>query len=255
LTKLGRVRRFLSSPRRRRRTLKVGIALTVAGVAAALGVFLSNTGHSNETPFTDELVEVVAPPPKTVKLSKTDARDALVVAAEFVSTAVLRNHTERSYDLSDKAFHQGLTRAQWKTGDIPVAPYSEDDLDVVKWRLDYSYKDRVGLEVYLQPKPTAKVGGLAYNVELHRVGPPKHRHWLVDYWTPAGQQGPAPSKAAASGPFTPPAQTKAALGAIWLLLPIGFILALILCVPIVLAVRGWRRRVRADRAYDALPQR
>jgi hypothetical protein len=254
LSNLGRVRRFFSSPRRRRRALKVGIVLAVAALAATAGVFFSNTGQSNETPFTKERVQVVAPPPKTVKLSKTDARNALLVAAEFVATAVLRNHTERSYDLSDAAFHQGLTRDQWKTGDIPVAPYSRSDLDVVKWKLDYSYKNRVGLQVYLQPKPTAKVGGLAYNVELHEVGPPKHRHWLVDYWTPAGQQGPAPSKAAA-GSFNLAPQTKAKLGAIWLVLPIGLILALILSVPIVLGIRGWRRRVRADRAYNALPQR
>ena len=255
MTKLGRVRRFFSSPRRRRRTLKVGIVLAVAALAVIAGVFFSNTGHSNETPFTKGKVQLVAPNPQSVKLSKGDAREALVVAAQFVATAVLRNHTERSYDLSDAAFHQGLTRAQWKTGDIPVAPFSKDDLDVVKWKFDYSYKDRVGLEVYLQPKPTAKVGGLAYNVELHHVGPPQHRRWLVDYWTPAGQQGPAPSKAAASGPFGTPAQTKAGLGAIWLVLPIGLILALILSVPIVLGIRGWRRRVRADRAYNALPQR
>jgi hypothetical protein len=254
LTKLGQVRRFFSSPRRRRRALKVGIVLAVAASAAAAGVFFSNTGHSNETPFTKERVQVVAPNPETVKLSKADARDVLVVAAKFVATAVLRNHTERSYDLSDAAFHQGLTRAQWKTGDIPVAPYSRSDLDVVKWKLDYSYKDQVGLEVYLQPKPTAKVGGLAYNVELHRLGPPQHRRWLVDYWTPAGQQGPAPSKAA-SGSFNLAPQTKAGLGAVWLVLPIGLVLGLILSVPVVLGIRGWRRRVRADRAYNALPQR
>ena len=178
----------------------------------------------------------------------------MIVAAQFVSTAVLRTHTERSYDISDKAFHQGLTRAQWATGNIPVPPYRREDLDVVKWRLDYSYKDRVGLKIYLQPKPTSKVGGLAYNVELHQVGPPKHRHWLVDYWTPAGQQGPAPSKAAA-GPLGPPPNTKPGLGAIWLVLPIGLVLGLLVSVPIVLGIRGWRRRVRADRAYNALPQR
>jgi hypothetical protein len=124
----------------------------------------------------------------------------------------------------------------------------------VKWKLDYSYKDRVGLEVYLQPKPTAKVGGLAYNVELHEVGAPQHRHWLVDYWTPAGQQAPAPSKQAA-GAFRPLVQTKAGLGAIWLVLPIGLVFGLIVAVPLVLGIRGWRRRVRADRAYNALPQR
>jgi hypothetical protein len=233
----------------------VGIVLAVAAFAATAGVFFSNTGHRNETPFTKEKVQLVAPLPKTVKLSKSNAHDALLVAARFIATAVLRNHTERSYDLSDTAFHQGLTRAQWKTGDIPVAPYRRGDLDVVKWKLDYSYKDRVGLEVYLQPKPTAKVGGLAYNVELHNVGPPQHRRWLVDYWTSAGQQGPAPSKAVASGAFGPPVQTKAGLGAIWLVLPIGLILGLILSVPIVLGIRGWRRRVRADRAYNALAQR
>ena len=255
MTKLGRVRRFFSSPRRRRRALKVGIVLGVAALAGIAAVFFSNTGRSNETPFTKGKVQLVAPNPKTVKLSTSDARNALLVAARFVATAVLRDHTERSYDLADSNFHQGLTRAQWKTGDIPVAPYSKDDLDVVKWKLDYSYKDRVGLEVYLQPKPTAKVGGLAYNVELHNVGPPQHRHWLVDYWTPAGQQGPAPSKAAAGSFDLAPPQTKASLGAIWLVLPIGVILALILSVPIVLGIRGWRRRVRADRAYNALPQR
>ena len=226
----------------------------MAALAVLAGVFFSNTGHSNETPFTKEKVQLVAPVPKTVELSKTDARDALVVAAQFVATAVLRNHTERSYDLSDRAFHQGLTRTQWATGDIPVAPYRPEDLAVVKWKLDYSYRDRVGLVVYLQPKPTSKVGGLAINAELHRVGPPQHRHWLVDYWTPAGQQGPPPN-AAAAGPLGPPVKTKAGLSAVWLALPIGLVFGLILLVPIVLGIRGWRRRVRADRAYKALPQR
>ena len=106
MTKLGRVRRFFSSPRRRRRALKVGIVLAVAALAAIAGVFFSNTGHSNETPFTKGKVQLVAPNPKTVKLSKGDAHDVLVVAAQFVATAVLRNHTERSYDLSDAALEK-----------------------------------------------------------------------------------------------------------------------------------------------------
>jgi hypothetical protein len=248
------VRRFFSSPRRRRRALKVGLVIAVAGAAAALGIFFSNTGHSNEAPFTKGEVDVVAPLPKSVEFTKAAQRDVMIVAAEFVATAVLRNHTERSYDLTDRAFHQGLTRAQWKTGNIPVAPYREEDLAVVRWKLDYSYKDRVGLKVYLQPKPTSKVGGLAYNVELHRVGAPTHRRWLVGYWTTAGQQGPAPNRAAA-GPLAPPTNAKAGLGAIWLVVPVGLVLGVIVLVPIVLGIRGWRRRVRADRAYNALAER
>ena len=224
-------------------------------MAAFLGIFLSNTGHSNEAPFTKGRVDVVAPPPKSVEFTKKTQRDVMIVAAEFVATAVLRNHTERSYDLSDRAFHQGLTRAQWATGNIPVPPYRSEDLDSVRWKFDYSYKDRVGLKIYLQPKSTSKVGGLAFNVEFHRVGAPQHRHWLVDYWTPAGQQGPPPSRAAGGPLLGQIPKGKPGLGAVWLFLPIGVIVGLILLVPIVLGIRGWRRRVRADRAYNALPQR
>jgi hypothetical protein len=227
------------------------VAVVVAASATAAGLFFSNTGQRIDAPFTDEPVQRVPPPPKRVEFTQKIKRDVAVVTAEFVATGVLRTHTERSYDLTDRAFHQGLTRAQWSHGN-PIVPYPKDAVELVKWKLDYSFKDRVGMKVSLQPKPTAKVGAMVFYIELHKVGAPGRRHWLVDYWAPAGQQGPAPSRSAAAKALPPAEPTKPGLGAAWLLLPIGLVFGIVLTVPIVLAIRGWRRRVRADRAYSAV---
>ena len=247
---------LLASPRRRRRLAWLIVALALAVAITILGVFYPNTSPTRHpAPFTKEPVQEVGALPKTVAFTAGERKEVSAVAGDFIATAVFRRRLAHSYDLVCPDFRQGLSRSDWRTGNIPVVPYPRDAVALMKWKLDYSYKDRVGLQVYLQPKPTSKVGGLAFNVELHRVGPPQHRRWLVDYWTPAGQQGPAPSSAAARNPFGIAPKTKAGLGAMWLVLPIGLVLGLMVSVPIVLGIRGWRRRVRADRAYNALVQR
>src|ERR671924_468195 len=48
---------------------------------------------------------------------------------------------------------------------------------------------------------------------------------------------------------------SAGVGAEWLFVPVGLVVGLILLVPTVLVVRGWRRRVQADRAYEAVSDR
>jgi hypothetical protein len=245
------VRRLLSSPRRRRRLLWSAIVLAAAAAATVIGVFFSNTGDSNEAPFTKGPVQLVGPLPKSVEFTEKIRRDVGVVAAEFVATGVLRTNTERSYDLTDRAFHQGISRKRWGNAN-PIVPYPKDAVAVVKWKLDYSYRDRVGLKVSLQPKPTATIGGMVFNIELHKAGAPGHRHWLVDYWAPAGLETPPPSRSAARAPLGPPPTGQPGLAAAWLVLPIAVIFGTILLVPLVLMFRGWRRRVRADRAYRAL---
>jgi hypothetical protein len=227
------------------------VILAAAAGATVIGVFFSNTGDRNEAPFTKGPVQLVAPPPESVKFTEELRREVGVVAAEFVATGVLRTHTERSYDLTDRAFHQGISRKRWPDAN-PIVPYPKEAVAVVRWKLDYSYENRVGLKVSMQPRPTATVGGMVFNIELHKVGAPGHRHWLVDYWAPAGLQAPAPNRSAAGRPLGPPVSAKPGLAAEWLFVPVAVIFGTILLVPFVLFVRGWRRRVRADRAYRAL---
>ena len=232
----------------------VGLLLTAAVSAVIVGVFFSNTGKKNEAPFRRGRPQLVAPLPKTVEFTARDRRDALAVAARFVATAVTRNHTERSYDITDRAFHQGLSRREWATGNIPVVPFPAGAIKFVKWKLDYSYKDRVGLKVSIQPKRTAKVGATVFNIELHRLGAPGHRRWLVDYWTPAGLSAPAPTSAAARHPTPSIPRVSAGLSGKWVIAPVVFVFGLILLIPLVLFLRGWYRGVRANRTYGTLPK-
>lgn len=239
---------LLASPRRRRRAAQLAIVLALAVTFTILGVFFPNTSPTRHSaPFTKEPVQTVAPLPESVKFSPEDRREVSAVAGHFIATAVFRRHLDDSYDLVVPDFHQGLTRAQWRTGSIPVMPYPAKDVALMRWSLDYSYRDRVGMRVAFLPKQTAKVGGIVYAIELKKVGPLQHHRWLVSYWASSGGSILSNShRAAASGPT----QTlKPRLGAGWIFVPIAGLLALIVLVPTVLALRGWRARRRVDYTY------
>ncbi|MDX6543017.1 MAG: hypothetical protein QOK32_620 [Gaiellaceae bacterium] len=242
---------LLASPRRRRRAAKLAVVLAIAVTFTILGVFYSNTSPTRHSaPFTDEPVQTVAPLPTSVKFTPRDRKEVSAAADRFIATAVFRRHLDDSYDLVVPEFRQGLTRAQWDTGSIPVMPFPARDVALTRWTLDYSYRDRVGLKVAFLPKPTAKVGGIVYAIELKKFGTQQHHRWLVSYWSASG--GTILSnkqRAAAAGPPQPPLKPK--LGAGWILVPVIGILGLILLVPTTLGLRGWRARRRVQSTYAA----
>ena len=138
---------------------------------------------------------------------------------------------------------QGMTCHQWQTEDIPVVPYNADET-LSKYLFEYSFKNTVGIKVGLFPKPGVHLRPSVFRVELARTGP--HARWLVADWQPAGV---SPSLAGGGGV---PRDTTASLAATWLLVPAG-IFAVLLLVPVSIAVREWRRRRRADRSYPPSP--
>ena len=102
-------------------------------------------------------------------------------------------------------------------------------------------------------KPHASTGTTTFSMELRAVGAGKSRRWLVDYFEPIGgglsqptNPNPNPLQAA-SGPE--PERDEGQLGVAWVLVPLS-VLALIVLIPIALAIRGWRRNRRADRDYS-----
>jgi hypothetical protein len=245
------VKGLLSSPRRRRRAAWLTAALLVGATIAFLAVFYPNTSPTRHSePFTDEPVQQVAPLPKSVKFTPADQKAVDAVASDFIETAVFRRRLSHAYDLVCTDFRQGLSRKEWMTGNIPVVPYPKGAVALMRWKLDYSYTGRVGLHVAFLPKPSAKVGGMVFAIELKKECPQAHHHWLVSYWTPTGGQVLSNAqRAAAAGPSTP---LKPRLGAGWIFAPIGVLLLLIISVPAVLTIRGWRARRRVDRTYRPL---
>jgi hypothetical protein len=238
------VRALFSSPRRRRRALKLGLLLSAGLGVALLIAFDRNTARQ------DKAADKLSPTPAIVPLDVPQVRlgraeyfRAKDVAVRFIQTAVERKHLERSCGLVTHTMMQGMTCHQWQTEDIPVVPYNADET-LSKYVFEYSYKNTVGMKVGLFPKPGVHLRPSVFRVELARSGP--NARWLVDDWQPAGV---SPSLA---GGGSVPRDTTATLAATWLLVPAG-IFALLLLVPVSIAVREWRRRRRADRTYPPSP--
>jgi hypothetical protein len=222
--------------------------LAAAGGATILGVFYSNTGRREPETFSKGPVQLVAPLPKSVPFAKDDRAEVEGVVGNFIESAVLRDHVERSYDLTDLQLKGGLSRDEWRTGNIPVVPFPREALQLVRWKLDYSFPNRVGLKVAFQPKPKAAVGSMVFNMELRAIGVGERRHWLVDDWTPASLAGAPPSARSGSRlSLAPSPGAKPGASAAWLLIPVGLLFGGIVLFPLALVVRGWYSRSRAAR--------
>src|SRR5437762_2745037 len=114
---------LLSSRRKRRRAGWTGGLVVAAAVLTFVGIHWSNTGRSSASPFRNEPVQTVAASPDSIAFAGAERDQVRQVAAEFVATAVAREHLDRSWDIVTPSFRQGLTRTHWLSGDIPVVPY------------------------------------------------------------------------------------------------------------------------------------
>ena len=111
-----------------------------------------------------------------VPLTARDRRAIDAVLDRFVSGVVTRRDPLVGWALSTPHLRGNSTRAEWARGDVPVYEYPARGEQFHDWVLDYSFRNRVGLELGVRPRPGAKVGNAAFDVDLKRVG----RRWLVD---------------------------------------------------------------------------
>ena len=184
-------------------------------------------------------------------VGRADRRAINATLDAFVPTAVERRNVMVSYDLVTPALRGGMTRAQWASGDIPVYPFPARGRSFHYWTLDYAIRNEVAVDLFLQPRARAKVGPIAFSIDLKRV----RGRWLVDSIYPtaifprAGSGGgvrAASDYAAPASRNTPPGSSR--LGHVWVLVPASF-LGLGIAVPIVLFVGAWWRDRRAYNAY------
>jgi hypothetical protein len=249
----GRLTRLLSSPRRRRRLRLVALLLALAGVLAFVGVRWSNTASRSKETFEKGPVQRVAPAPKSAALSADDRDAVRKTAALFIDSAVLRRKLDASWPITTRNLHQGLTRRQWDSGNIPVAPFvPASAVRLIRYRLDWSGENIVYLKVAILPKGSSSAEGQAYDIGLARTGRPGDHAWLVDYWVPSGLSVPSvkqQTKADAAGAVAESTAASNKLPAGFILLPVGLLLTLIIGLPLVVFGRNWTRSRRADRDY------
>jgi hypothetical protein len=240
------------------------VPLVLAGPLIYLGVHFSSPGNPGNAsgPTVPDYKQ-----PVRARFTKAEQRQVHRVLAAFISSAVAREQPARSWDLAAPSLKEGLTKRQWTRGDLPVVPYPALHKGLGQWDyVEYSYRDSVGLEVFLFPKPGSGYSAMTADVELVKG---HNGRWLVDYWMPkkfhgppavaragktirraAGKRQHAPQKAkAASAPQPPPSTAARPSQAYWAI-PIA-ILSLIVVVPLTLGIVKLRQNRKAAREYEA----
>ncbi|HEV8099064.1 MAG TPA: hypothetical protein VGP56_07940 [Gaiellaceae bacterium] len=262
---------LLSSPRRRRRAVRFGVAAAVLALVF-LGVHFSNPGNPGNA--NGPLVNEDNSQPRRAPFTKQDRKAVHAVLREFVLTAVDRRDVGRSWEISAPSLREGFTRKQWTHGNLPVVPYPAANRGLGDWSfVQYSYQGLVGLEVFLFPKPGSGWSAMTADVELVKG---HDGRWRVDYWMPKRFHGP-PSlstaakaqakakaragrakakrarpvvrrKAAAPAPAPAPATAPPRPSRLWWAVPIA-LLALIVIAPLGIATVIWLRNRRSAREW------
>ena len=113
------------------------------------------------------------PQPKTVKLEA----GAEKVTTRFLQTAVARKNLRAAWKIAGPHIREGLTLKQWLSGTIPVVPFRVDAKTSARMAVDFSYKNRAQLEVFVS-NPGG--GGQIFYAELVK----RNGNWIVDGWIP-----------------------------------------------------------------------
>ena len=256
--------KILRSYRWRRRLLFFGLPLLLAGPLIYLGVHLSTPGNPGKANG-PEVPNYKAPTP--APFTKAKQREVRRVLASFISSAVARENPAQSWNLAAPSLKEGVTRKEWNRGDLPVVPYPALHKGLGQWDyVEYSYRNAVGLEVFLFPRPGSGYSALTADVELVR----DNGRWLVDYWMPKKFHGP-PAVAKSAKParprrqaagkrrYSPKAKTTAApkptqlytkprQSRLYWIIPVA-ILSLVLLVPIGFGIMTMLRNRKAVREY------
>jgi hypothetical protein len=251
---LERVRRFLSSPRRRRRLGWSSAILIAVGCGVAVGVLWPNTGNKTPSTFEAGKPQVVHQEPPATPLTKNDLVASERIVDEFVRTAVLRRHLEVSYAIVTDQLRGGMAKSEWMKADIPVVPFPAKDYAFAKSKLRYSSPGFARYDVAIFAKPKATTNSMIFSMELKATGQGKSRHWLVDYWEPLGGGISQPAVPRANPLSVRDAArvsaSNAPLATAWVLVPLG-VFGLIVLIPVVLFIRGWHRNRQAQREYGS----
>jgi hypothetical protein len=253
LLMLSRIR---SSPRLRRR-LGWTAGVLVAASAAAVTIALLPTG---KPPPPDRLTAgPTVRAEREVRLTPAMRRGINATLDRFVPAAVGRRDPAFAWSVAGPGLRGGTTRRDWVAGNLPVQPFPVGGTRFHSWRPLYVYRDRVGFDLLLHPRKTARVGPIAVSIDVIRRGD----SWLVDsFYTTAvfndpdepawvaGQPDYGADGTTAEATYTRPKFAESRLSPAWFALPVGLFAGAVLAVA-AYALAVVRRSRRAEAAHAA----
>jgi hypothetical protein len=251
-----------SSPRARRRFIRLGIALAIVGTLAAVLALV----HGGKTPS--------AAPPKNaphaqlVKQSKyvspADRRAINKVLDQFIPAALDRTAPATAWRLSGPDLKGGTTLREWRHGTSPIPYYPAHGKTFHGWTTIDAERNSVDFSLLVHPRRGSQTSSWVFQGQMIK----RHGGWLVNGLYTAAimvrpdkhgrhEVGPADyaaGAAASSGQGgAPPPSGSARLGKSWLIILIAGI-SLVLLFPIgfgaASAVRSRRSRMRYMRSQS-----
>ena len=162
---------------RRRQFWHVALpALAVLSVIASGLIVYDSLDGSNGISVAGKHFGVTYPDPPKPKHVKLEP-GAEKVTTRFLQTAVARKNLRDAWAIAGPHIRAGLTLKQWLSGTIPVVPFKVDARTSARMAIDYSYKNRAQLEVYVK-NPREK--GMVFFAEVIK----RNGNWIVDGWVP-----------------------------------------------------------------------
>ncbi len=166
----------------------------------------------------------------------------------------------RSYDWVTPEMRAGMTRKDWKTGDLPIYPFPAKGKTFHYWRLKWISDGTVGIELLLMPtlKNKFDVGPIIFDLYLKPAG----KRWLLDGFMPMATLAPVnakKTKVRSVRDFSPqPAMLGAEaphgkISARWLWFPFAAIGGALLVLALVAVAKSRRGRRFMPRGRQALP--
>lgn len=232
---------------RRRSALLVALAIVlVAGAVAAGVVFLPNGGTAlDQGPLS-------SPPSKQYKseqaqrqrrLSAEERHQLVSSVVLFVTTAVERTHPERAWPVVDPALREGLTKKQWRSGNIPVIPFPAASIGPMSVTSVVGHEALV--EMVLIPTTSSHLVKKTFIMQLeeHSAQPPR---WAVSSWMPAGISYSQPPQQHVSAAAMSHALRSDTLSPLWIIVPMGILLGGVLLLPAGVFARDAYRTRRAE---------
>jgi hypothetical protein len=264
------------------RAIRIGGAI-MAAAALALGwsslAGASNGDRDERGPakpgavLTGEPEQQLAPfTERQTKLKRADRRRINELLDRFVASAVARKAPGAAWTLVTPRLREGSTKAEWRRGDLPAMPYKPKGSTFHQWRLLYSFPNEVDIELILLPARAEKLGPVAFDVNFKRVG----GRLFIDAFDPSAtfarddepahmssvrdvNPGGPGSGSTRLGASSDTAADKPRLGAIWFLVPLGFLalpaLAGLIFVTREAVLRRRTARAIAEHAADRNPIR
>lgn len=259
-----------SSPRARRRVVRLGIALAVIGAAAAIAVLVRSPKQPSAAPAKN------APPAQVVSqsthVSAADRRAIDRTLDQFVPAGLSGRSPATAWRLSGPELRGGTTLAQWRHGTSPIPYYPARGTSFHNWTTVDAGPRYVDFNLLVHPKNARNGSSQVFSGQMIK----RNGRWLVNgLYTIAvfarpdkhgrHELGPADFAAgpAAQGgqSGTPPTDGHGRLGTTWLLV-VGGVVILVLLFPVgfgvvsVIKSRRARRRYRQSqsRALPPLPR-